>query len=249
YTMCCESFVAQKSESKALYSAQAVATRETQADPQGFEGQEGQAEQGKGDDKKDVNKGKNTSKKEGDGEFPTYSSLERSSSSATTPSVDSKQIKEAVAAYLAEQKSLNSRNKVTQKLEKLKSRLAAKKKAWVQFQERLDAHRKAQKEVYEAEVKELEKGDRDHSGAGDHAQRNRAFRAWRFRYEPRGTGHGKHRAKDRASIASKRALSDLTERFNAYMVQRGEVAAVLVGPQQVKPPSAALPTTQKDRER
>ena len=57
---------------------------------------------GKGDDKKDVNKGKNTSKKEGDGEFPTYSSLERSSSSATTPSVDSKQIKEAVAAYLVE---------------------------------------------------------------------------------------------------------------------------------------------------
>ena len=52
---------------------------------------------------------------------------------------------------------MNSRNKVTQKLEKLKSRLAAKKKAWVQFQERLDAHRKAQKEVYESEVKELEK--------------------------------------------------------------------------------------------
>ena len=83
---------------------------------------------------------------------------------------------------------MNSRNKVTQKLEKLKSRLAAKKKAWVQFQERLDAHRKAQKEVYESEVKELEKGDRDHSGAGDHAQRNRAFRAWRFRYEPRALG-------------------------------------------------------------
>ena len=137
---------------------------------------------GKGDDKKDVNKDKNKSKKEGDVEFPAYSSLERSSSSATTPSVDSKQIKEAVAAYLvehglqsteeaakvleagpmtteiqAEQKSLNSRKKVTQKLEKLKSRLVAKKKAWVQFQERLDAHRKAQKEVYESEVKELEK--------------------------------------------------------------------------------------------
>ena len=197
-----------------------------------------------------------------------------SNSSATTPSVDSKQIKEAVAAYLvehgakvleagpmtteiqAEQKSLNSRKKVTQTLEKLKSRLAAKKKARVQFQERLDAHRKAQKEVYESEVKELEKEIETATQELETMLKETGrLELGDLGMSPEALGMENIELKTEL-VACKRALSDLTERFNAYLVQRGEVPAVPVGPatevfspQQVKPPSAALPTTQKDRER
>ena len=55
-----------------------------------------------GEEKKDANKDKSKGKEDGDIEVPAYSSLVQSSSSASTPSVDSRQIKEAVAAYLVE---------------------------------------------------------------------------------------------------------------------------------------------------
>ena len=55
-------------------------------------------------------------------------------------------------------------------------------------------------------------------------------------------------------LASRRALTELTDRFNAYLVQHGETPAIPVGPafnafspQQVKHPTKTADT--RDRER
>ncbi|CAK9028646.1 unnamed protein product [Durusdinium trenchii] len=209
---------------------------------------------GKGEDKKELNKDKSKGKKDGDIEFPAYSSSVQSSSSASTPSVDSQQIKEAVAAYLvehglqtseeaakvlengpltqiqAEQKSLNSRKKATQKLEKLKARLVAKKKAWLQFQERLDAHRKSQKEIYEAEVKELEKEIEAATQDLETMLRETGrFEPGDLTMSPEVLGAENLELKTEL-LASRRALTELTDRFNAYLVQHGETPATPVGP-------------------
>ena len=212
------------------------------------------SKKGKGEDKKDANKDKSKGKKDGDIEFPAYSSLVQPSSSASTTAVDSKQIKEAVAAYLvehglqtseeavkvletgplaeiqAEQKSLNTRKKATQKIEKLKAKLTAKKKAWVQFQERLDAHRKSQKEIYELEVKELEKeieaATQDLETMLREAGRPDSVEPI---MSPEVLGAENLELKTEL-LASRRALTELTDRFNAYLVQHGDIPATPVGP-------------------